>query len=52
MTQELLAGLLGVRRESITQAAGKLQEMGYIHYRRGHISVLDHGGLQACACEC
>jgi CRP-like cAMP-binding protein len=52
MTQELLAGLLGVRRESITQAAGKLQELGYIRYRRGHISVVDHGGLQTCACEC
>jgi CRP-like cAMP-binding protein len=52
MTQELLAGLLGVRRESITQAAGKLQDLGYIRYRRGHISVLDHGGLQTCACEC
>jgi len=52
MTQELLAGLLGVRRESITQAAGRLQELGYIRYRRGHISVLDHGGLQTCACEC
>ena len=52
MTQELLAGLLGVRRESITQAAGKLQDLDYIRYRRGHISVLDHGGLQTCACEC
>ncbi|HMC16055.1 MAG TPA: Crp/Fnr family transcriptional regulator [Albitalea sp.] len=52
MTQELVAGLLGVRRESITQAASKLQELGYIRYRRGHISVLDHGGLQTCACEC
>jgi hypothetical protein len=52
MTQELLAGLLGVRRESITQAAGRLQELGHIRYRRGHISVLDHGGLQTCACEC
>jgi CRP-like cAMP-binding protein len=52
MTQELLAGLLGVRRESITQAAGKLQELGYIRYRRGHISVLDQSGLQTCACEC
>jgi len=52
MTQELVASLLGVRRESITQAAGKLQELGYIRYRRGHISVLDGGGLQRCACEC
>lgn len=52
MTQELVAGLLGVRRESITQAAGKLQDLGYIRYRRGHLSVLDHDGLQTCACEC
>jgi CRP-like cAMP-binding protein len=52
MTQELVAGLLGVRRESITQAAGRLQELGYIRYRRGHISVVDHVGLQSCACEC
>jgi CRP-like cAMP-binding protein len=52
MTQELVAGLLGVRRESITQAAGKLQDLGHIRYRRGHISVLDHAGLQTCACEC
>jgi CRP-like cAMP-binding protein len=52
MTQELLAGLLGVRRESITQAAGTLQGLGHIRYRRGHISILDHGGLQTCACEC
>jgi CRP-like cAMP-binding protein len=52
MTQELVANLLGVRRESITQAAGRLQELGYIRYRRGHISVVDHAGLHACACEC
>lgn len=52
MTQELLAGLLGVRRESITQAASHLQEGGYIRYRRGHITVLDAPGLQGCACEC
>ena len=52
MTQELVAGLLGVRRESITQAAGRLQGLGYIRYRRGHISVVDHLGLQTCACEC
>lgn len=52
MTQELLASVLGVRRESITQAAGKLQEQGYIRYRRGHISVVDATGLRACACEC
>jgi len=52
MTQELVASLLGVRRESITQAAGRLQSLGYIRYRRGHIAVLDAGGLQRCACEC
>jgi len=52
MTQELAAGLLGVRRESITQAASHLQEGGYIRYRRGHITVLDAPGLQGRACEC
>jgi CRP-like cAMP-binding protein len=52
MTQELVASLLGVRRESITQAAGRLQQMGYIRYRRGHISVLDAAGLRRSACEC
>lgn len=52
MTQELVASLLGVRRESITQAAGGLQSAGYIRYRRGHITVLDPVGLQTCACEC
>jgi CRP-like cAMP-binding protein len=52
MTQELLGSLLGVRRESVSQAAGKLHGMGYIRYRRGHISVLDPAGLRANACEC
>ena len=52
MTQELVASLLGVRRESITQAAGGLQSGGYIRYRRGHITVIDPVGLQACSCEC
>jgi len=52
MTQELVAGLLGVRRESVTEAAGKLRDAGYIRYRRGHISILDRIGLQTCACEC
>lgn len=52
MTQELVAGLLGVRRESITESAGKLRDAGYIGYRRGHISILDPIGLQTCACEC
>jgi CRP-like cAMP-binding protein len=52
MTQELVASLLGVRRESVTEAAGRLQEGGYIRYRRGHISVLDRHGLATRACEC
>ncbi len=52
MTQELIAGLLGVRREGITAAAGKLQSAGLIRYRRGHISVLDRTGLEARSCEC
>ena len=52
MTQELIASLLGVRREGITDAARKLQEAGVIRYRRGHISVLDRAGLEARACEC
>jgi CRP-like cAMP-binding protein len=52
MTQELVASMLGVRREGITQAAGSLQEAGYIRYRRGHISVLDRSGLETRACEC
>jgi CRP-like cAMP-binding protein len=52
MTQELVANMLGVRREGITEAAGKLQRAGFISYRRGHISVLDRSGLEAHACEC
>ena len=52
MTQELVAGLLGVRRESVTEAAGRLRDAGFIRYRRGHISLLDRNGLQARACEC
>jgi len=52
MTQELVASMLGVRREGITEAAGKLQHAGYISYRRGHISVLDPSGLQSHSCEC
>lgn len=52
MTQELVAGLLGVRRESITAAASKLQDGGYIRYRRGNISILDRAGLESRACEC
>jgi len=52
MTQELVANLLGVRRESVTQAARRLQDGGYIRYRRGHITVCDPLGLRSCACEC
>ncbi len=52
MTQELVANMLGVRREGITQAAGNLQQAGLIRYRRGHIAVLDRSGLEARACEC
>ena len=52
MTQELVASMLGVRREGITEAAGKLQREGLISYRRGHISVLDRAGLESHACEC
>ena len=52
MTQELVAHMLGVRREGITEAAGRLQEDGFIRYRRGHISVLDRSGLETRTCEC
>ena len=52
MTQELVASMLGVRREGITEAAGKLQRAGFISYRRGHIAVLDRAGLETRACEC
>jgi len=52
MTQELIANMLGVRREGVTVAAGKLQENGYISYRRGHITVLDRVGLEVEVCEC
>jgi CRP-like cAMP-binding protein len=52
ITQELIAGMLGVRREGITEAAGKLQRAGLISYRRGHIRVLDRPGLESHACEC
>jgi len=52
ITQELVASMLGVRREGITEAAGKLQDAGFIRYRRGHISVLNRVGLEAGACEC
>jgi len=52
MTQELVASMLGVRREGITEAAGKLQHAGIIRYRRGHIAVLERSGLENRACEC
>jgi CRP-like cAMP-binding protein len=52
MTQELIAGMLGVRREGVTEAAGKLQKLGVIKYSRGHINVLDRPGLERLSCEC
>ncbi len=52
MTQELIANMLGVRREGVTESAGKLQEAGLISYRRGTITVVDRPGLEAKACEC
>jgi len=52
MTQELIANMLGVRREGVTEAAGHLQEAGLIRYRRGHIAVTNRPGLEARVCEC
>lgn len=52
MTQELIANMLGVRRESVTEAAGHLQDAGLIRYHRGHITVLDRTGLERRTCEC
>jgi CRP-like cAMP-binding protein len=52
MTQELIANMLGVRREGVTEAAGKLQEAEVIRYRRGHIKVLDREKLEGLSCEC
>lgn len=52
MTQELIADMLGVRREGVTEAAGKLQRLGIIHYQRGHITVLDRPKLENMCCEC
>lgn len=52
MTQELIANMLGVRREGVTDAAGKLQRLGVINYRRGRIEVLDRSRLEALSCEC
>jgi CRP-like cAMP-binding protein len=52
MTQELIANMLGVRREGVTEAAGRLQKAGLIQYRRGRIVVLDRAGLEERSCEC
>jgi Mn-dependent DtxR family transcriptional regulator len=52
MTQELIANMLGVRREGVTEAAGKLQAEGLIQYSRGHITVPDRERLEARVCEC
>jgi CRP-like cAMP-binding protein len=52
MTQELIANMLGVRREGVTEGALKLQRLGLIRYARGHISVLDRKGLESRTCEC
>src|SRR5512138_109897 len=52
MTQELIANMLGVRREGVTEAAGKLQKLGIIAYRRGRIEVLDRKRLEGSSCEC
>jgi CRP-like cAMP-binding protein len=52
LTHRLIAGMLGVRREGVCEAAGKLQSVGVIHYSHGHITVLDRPALEARACEC
>jgi Mn-dependent DtxR family transcriptional regulator len=52
MTQDLLSNILGVRRASISDVAGRLQKDGLIRYERGHISVLDRPALEARVCEC
>ena len=52
MTQELIADMLGVRREGVTEAAGKLHKVGVIRYVRGHITVLDGAKLEQLCCEC
>jgi len=52
MTQELIANMLGVRREGVTESAGRLQDLGVIKYQRGHITVLDRPALEKLSCEC
>ena len=52
MTHELIANTLGVKREGVTEAAGRLRHQGAIHYRRGHIEVLDRPMLERHACKC
>lgn len=52
MTQELIAGMLGVRREGVTKAAGDLHRCGMIEYQRGHITIIDRLGLESHVCEC
>lgn len=52
MTQELIANMLGVRREGVTEAAGRLQKQGVIEYHRGHIEVLDRARVEQLSCEC
>lgn len=52
MTQKLIANMLGVRREGVTESAGKLQDLGVIKYHRGHITVLDRPHLERLSCEC
>jgi CRP-like cAMP-binding protein len=52
MTQELIANMLGVRREGVTEGAIRLQKAGLIRYARGHITVLDRKGLEKRSCEC
>ncbi len=52
MTQKMIARMLGVRREGVTEAAGRLQQAGLIHYHRGHIAVLDRPQMETHVCEC
>jgi Mn-dependent DtxR family transcriptional regulator len=52
MTHELIANMLGVRREGVTEAVSKLQKLGVIDHRRGHITVLDRPALERLSCEC